>query len=419
MGERGEDVTDAPFGPLAGCRVLEIGSTAAGPFCARLMADFGADVIKIEPPEGDVLRNMGARKDGVPLYGASVLRGKRLIAVDMKQAEGRALARRLAIGSDVVIENYRPGTLEKWGLDYASLVDDNPGLVMVRISGYGQSGPYHDRPGYGIVAEAIGGLRELTGDPDRPPARVGVALTDYVAGLYGAFGAAMALVARQRTGRGQVVDAALYEAAFSLLELHVPGYPVLGVVPTRAGSAIPGHAPNNLYPTRDGGHVLIAAGTEAIFTRLCAAMGRPELARDPRFSTPQARGENASTLDAEIAAWTSTLDQQAAFAALVAAAVPGGPIYTMADIFADPHFRSREMLLDVPEPELGSVILPGIVPKLSETPGRIRWSGHRLGQDTHEILAERLGMTDAEIAALARRGVVVRGPGDEGMDDGS
>jgi len=398
------DSTDA--GPLAGSRVLELGSTIAGPFCARLFADFGADIVKVEPREGDTVRTMGAHRDGVSLYAASILRNKRLICVDMKSARGQTMVRDLAAASDAVIENFRPGTLEKWGLGYDDLSRANPRIVLIRISGYGQTGPYRERPGYGVIGEAVGGLREMTGDPDRPPARVGVALTDCIAALYAAFGGAMALMEAGRTGRGQCVDVALYESAFSFMEPHVPAFAALGIVPKRAGSSLPLHAPNNLYPTGDDRYIHIAAGNEAIFRRLCAAMARPELADDPRFADAHSRKRNVAELDAAIGAWTGSRTLVDANEALRANDVPATPIYTMADIFADPQYAARDMLLEVPEPTLGAVTMAGIVPKLSATPGSVRWAGHAVGQDTRSVLSERLGLSDDDLERLKSDGVV-------------
>lgn len=393
-------------GPLVGCRVVELGSTVAGPFCARLLADFGAEVIKVEQIEGDAVRSMGKRKDGRSLYGASILRNKRILAADMRSDEGRALARRLCERADIVVENFRPGTLERWGLGYDTLSKANPGLVLVRISGFGQDGPNSQRPGYGVVCEAFSGLREITGDPDRPPARVAVSMTDYITGLYAAYAAVMALFERVRTGRGQVVDAALYESAFSFMEPHVPAYQQLGIIAARAGSRLPDHTPNNLYPTGDGSNIHITAGAQSVFARLIGVMGRPELIEDPRFATATERSRHEDAIDAEIATWTSAHPLEKIEALLHEAAVPASRICTIADIFADPHYRAREMIVEPSDPVLGPVAMAAVVPRMSRTPGAVRWAGHDIGQDSRAILRDELGLEATEIDRLIAAGIV-------------
>ncbi len=393
-------------GPLSGCTVLELGSTISGPFCARLLADFGADVIKIEPPEGDTLRSLGQRYKGKSLYAATLLRNKSLASIDLRQEQGRDIVRKLAAKCDIVIENFKPGTLEKWGLGYEDLRALNAGLIMVRISGFGQTGPYSGRAGYGVISEAVSGLRHLIGDPDRPPARVAVALTDYITGLYAAFGAVMALHARRVTGVGQCIDAALNECAFSFLESHVPAYEKLGIVAKRAGSRLPNSAPNNLYSTKDGQQVHITAIADAVFRRMARVMNQPELVLDARFATAVKRGVNMDALDSIIEQWTQTLDAQEIEQILLAASVPATRIFTMADIFKDPHYAARGMLAEVPDDELGSVTLAAPVPLLSGTPGRIRRSGGRIGRDTERILSDVLGMTHEAFMMLERAGIV-------------
>lgn len=393
-------------GPLSGMKVLELGSTVAGPFCGRLLADFGAEVVKVEPPEGDVVRTMGKMMEGKSLYAASIFRNKRLVSLDMRTDAGRALVREMAARCDVLVENFRPGSLEKWGMGYDVLSRANPGLVLVRISGFGQTGPYSTRPGYGVIGEAVSGMRHITGDPDRPPARVSVSLTDYITGLYAAFGAAMALLARSRTGRGQVVDAALSECAFSFMEPHVPAYDKLGHVAGRTGSALPGSVPNNLYPTADDSFVHITAMGDAVFARLAAAMGRADLSADPRFAKAKQRVGNVDALDAIIADWTATLPRAELEALLIDAAVPATRIFTMADIFADPHYAARGMLVKAPSAEFGEVVIPGIAPVMSQTAGAIRHAGRRIGQDTRAVLADWLGTAGAELDALERAGVI-------------
>jgi crotonobetainyl-CoA:carnitine CoA-transferase CaiB-like acyl-CoA transferase len=393
-------------GPLAGLRVLELGSTVAAPFCGRLLADFGAEVIKVEPFEGDTVRTMGRHRDGRSLYAASIFRNKRLIALDLGKEKARDIVFRLAQISDVMIENFRPGRLEQWNLGYERLSAKNPGLVLVRISGYGQTGPYRNRPGYGVTCEAVSGLRELTGDPDRPPSRVAASLTDEVTAIYGAFGALMALWRRNSTGRGQIVDAALYEAAFSLIEPHVPAYAALGTVPKRAGSRLPDNAPNNLYPAQDGGFVHITAITRTLFGRLAEVMGKPGLSVDPRFATAEARARNQDTLDAIIGAWTCTLPLKDVEGQLLGAGIPAARIYRVDDIFNDPHFRDRDMLVEVQDAELGTVVVPGIVPKLSADHGCVHTVGGRIGQDTEAVLRDLLGLGTAEIEQLVTEEVV-------------
>ncbi len=395
---------DRPTGPLAGCRVVELCSTIAGPACTRLLADFGAEVIKVEPPEGDSVRNIGGQDRGVSLYGAAILRNKRAVSINIKTEAGRGLVVDLAAGADIVVENFRPGTLERLGLSYEAMAARNPRLVLVRISGYGQTGPYSAKPGYGAICEAFAGVRHMTGDADRPPARTALAVTDYVTSLHAAFGAVMALRHAEHTGQGQVVDCALYESAFSMMEMVVPEHDRLGTVPMRQGSRLPGTAPNNLYPAADGAFVLVAANNDAVFRRLAGAMGQPGLAGDPRYRSNRDRSVNADALDAEVAAWVSARMASAAIAALEGAGVPCARVNTIADIFADPHFRAREMLVPVPHPVLGSVTLPGVVPRLSQTPGAIRHAGRRVGEDTFAVLSGLLGLPPATLEGLAAGG---------------
>ncbi|MGE3711445.1 MAG: CaiB/BaiF CoA transferase family protein [Hyphomicrobiaceae bacterium] len=397
---------DNSQGPLAGVRVIELTSTVAGPFCGRLLADFGAEVIKIEPAEGDAVRSMGAQKDGKSLYAASILRNKKLIGLNMRRTEAQTLVRDMVRESDVFIENFRPGTMEKWGLSYEALSAENPGLVMARISGYGQSGPYSQRPGYGVTSEAISGLRDLTGDPDRPPARVTTSLTDYITGLYSAFGIAMALAERARSGRGQVIDTALYEAAFSFVEPHIPAYAELGTVATRAGSRLPGHVPNNLYPTQDGRFIQIVAASDSIFRRLVRSMQRDDILQDARFATAAARASHPDEMDALVGGWTAGLPLSELERLLEQAEVPSARIFNIADIFSDPHYHAREMLRQVQSDAFGEVTLPGVVPKLSRTPGHVGWAGREVGSDTIDVLSSLLGKSKDEIAALKAAGIV-------------
>ncbi|WP_374639595.1 CaiB/BaiF CoA transferase family protein [Hydrogenophaga sp.] len=390
-------------GPLGGLKVIEICSTIAGPACARLLADFGAEVIKIEPPEGDPVRQMGQHVDNVSLYAASILRNKQSIVLDLKTPQGRDIARALIDRADILVENNRPGVMERLGLGYDTLSGSNPGLVMVRISGYGQTGPYADRPGYGAICEAVGGVRHMTGDPDRPPARVALATTDYLSSVYAAFGAMAAIRARSVTGKGQVVDVALYEAAFTQMEPIVPAHEKLGVVPMREGSNLPSMAPNSSYPTADGGWILIAANSQPTWRRLVALMQQPSLLTDPRFETIQARGkpENMRAIDAIVGEWTRQHTAQDLEEMLRQAEVPTSRVYTIRDIYADPHFHARDMLHQVPHPVLGHTTQSGVVPRLSGTPGRIRHTGPELGADGEQVLRQTLSLDDASIRQLA------------------
>jgi len=397
-------------GPLTGYRVLELGSTAAGPFCARLLADFGAEVVKIEAAEGDPIRQLGETVEGKSLYAASILRNKSIASFNFKKPEAVALLKSLIPHFDIVVENFRPGTLEKWGLAYADLIRIKPDLIMTRISGYGQTGPYRDRPGYGVIGEAMSGLRHMIGDADRPPSRVAIPLTDYITALYAAFGTVMAVLTREKTGAGQCVDATLIESAFSFMESFVPAYEKTGKTGMRAGTRLPDAAPNNLYPTRDGNYIHIAAFADSVFRRLTAVMGQPELGTDARFADQNSRNRNEDLTDELVSRWTLSHDLAELERALEAGNVPASRIYTMADIFKDPHYRARDMLVQTDDDDIGSVTLAGIVPKLSGTPGKVRWSGRRTGQDTRAVLKQYANLSDARIDALAAAGVVFCDP---------
>ena len=391
-------------GPLTGYRVLELGSTVAGPFCGRLLADFGAETIKVEPPEGDPVRTMGKHVDGKSLYAASILRNKQLVSLDLRVPAAREVVARLAKECDVVVENFRPGTLEKWGIGYERLREANPGLVMVRISGFGQSGPYRDRPGYGFLGDAVGGMLHINGYPDRPPVRAAVPVTDMVTALYGAFGAVMALLSRQATGLGQVVDAALYESSFSLMESHVAAFEQIGHIAMRAGSRLPGSTPNSLYPTADGGFIAMAASSDAVFRRLAAVMDRPDLAEDSRFATALARVEHEDVLDGILGEWTSGFALDALEPMLQQRDVPASRVYTMADIFRDPHFAARGSIVRAPDRDLGHIAMPAPAPRLSVTPGEVVHSGGVIGADTVAVLRGIGGYDDAQIDALLASG---------------
>lgn len=392
-------------GPLKGVRVIELCNTFAGPACARMMADFGAEVIKVEPRDGDPVRQMGHFVDGVSLQAVSIQRGKHSLVLDLKTPQGKQVLRDLLRDADVLIENNRPGVMERLGFGWDEVHALNPRLVMVRISGYGQTGPNASRPGYGAICDAFSGVRELTGDPDRPPSRVALATTDYLTAVYSAFGAMMALFHRQQSGHGQLVDAALYETGFSMMEGAVPAFEKLGIVPTRQGPNLPNVAPNSLYPTRDG-HVLIAANNGPTWERLVRAIERPELLVDARFESVYQRGQNAAALDAIIALWTREHTGAEVEATMLHHEVPSSRVFTMADVFRDPHFAARDMLLDVPHPVLGSTRQQGIVPKLSETPGAVRWSGPEIGADSVYVLSELLGYNESAINDLIETGVV-------------
>lgn len=396
---------DAPLGPLAGLKVLELGQLIAGPFAAKTLADFGADVVKIEPPgAGDPLRRWRLLKDGTSVWWQVQSRNKRSLALDLRQPEAQDVVRALAREADVLIENFRPGAMEGWGLGPDALLALNPRLVMLRISGYGQSGPYRDKPGFGVVAEAMGGLRHLTAEPGQVPVRVGVSIGDTLASLHGVIGVLMALYERERSGRGQVIDVALYEAVFNCMESLLPEYSAFGVVREPAGSALPGIAPSNAYRCRDG-YVLVAGNGDSIFRRLMHAIGRDDLGSDPALADNAGRVARVAEIDAAIGAWTLERSVAEVLAALDAAEVPAGRIYTVADIAADPHYRSRGMIERITLADGSALEVPGIVPKLSRTPGAHRRNAPALGADTDAVLRE-LGLSDEQIAALRARGVI-------------
>ena len=392
---------------LDGVTVLEVGTLIAGPFCGRLLADMGARVIKIEAPTtGDPLRDWSYVTEHGSLWSFVQSRGKESVAIDLRSREGQRLVARLAGKADIVVENFRPGRMEEWGLGPADLREANPGLVYVRISGFGQTGPYRARPGFGSTGEALGGIRFITGFADRPPLRVGVSLGDSVAALYAVAGALAALERRRRTGHGEVVDVALYEAVFSLLESVLPEYVYAGLVRERRGNTLPGSAPTNTYPTADGGFIAIGANSDAFFRRLCGLMGKPELADDPRFASNQARRRNIDEVDALVEEWTSQHPMLELWERLVEAEIPAGPIYNIADIVADPQYAAREMILMIPSPEVGDIAMPGLVPKFESSAGGVRWAGPRLGAHTASVLAGDLEITAEEMARLEEAGVI-------------
>jgi formyl-CoA transferase len=393
-------------GPLAGVRVIELGQLIAGPFCGKTLADFGAEVIKIEPPgKGDPLRKWRLLKNGNSVWWEVQSRNKQSVTLDLTQAEGQDILRALVKEADVLIENFRPGKMEEWGLCYEDLKKINPKLVMARISGYGQDGPYRDRPGFGIIAESMGGLRYLTAEPGRVPVRVGVSIGDTLAALHAVIGILMALYHRDaRGGDGQVIDIALYESVFNCMESLLPEYSAFGVVREAAGSALPGIVPSNAYPCKDG-WILIGGNGDGIFKRLMKAIGRDDYAAAPDMAGNDGRVKRVADIDGAITAWTQTQDKTAALKILADHDVPSGAIYSIADIAADAQYKARDMILNIETRDGYTVDVPGIVPKLSATPGRIRSTAPRLGEDTAAVL-EQAGLKPETLADLRAKGVI-------------
>ncbi len=406
-------MTDSPTAPrpLEGIRVLELGQLLAGPFAGTILAYFGAEVIKVEPPgAGDPIRNWRLLDEGTSVWWRSLGRNKKCLSLDLRQPEGRELARKLALRADVLIENFKPGTLEKWGLGPEDLKPENPGLIFARVSGYGQTGPKSHLPGYASVCEGVGGLRYLNGKPGEPPMRPNLSLGDTLAGIHTALGICLALVGRLRHSpdgapRGQVVDVSIVESIFNCLEAVVPEYDRFGAVRQPAGSTITGVVPSNTYPTADGSYVVIGANGESNYRRLMRRAGRPDLAEDPRLQSNAGRVAHQQLVDDAIAAWTASLPAAEILAALAEADVPAGPINSVADIFADPHFAERGLFEEVDTPT-GRLKVPAILPRLAGTPGRTESAGPELGSHNHEVLAGLLGLSAEEIAALRERGVV-------------
>jgi formyl-CoA transferase len=394
-------------GPLDGIRILELGQLIAGPFASRMLAEFGADVIKIETPvTGDPLRKWRMLHEGTSVWWAAQSRNKRSVTLNLRDPEGQDIARRLAAEADVVIENFRPGALEGWGLGWDTLHALNPRLVMLRVSGYGQTGPYRDLPGFGVIGEAMGGLRHLSGEPGRTPVRVGVSIGDSLAALHGVIGILLALRHRdQNGGEGQMVDVALYESVFNMMESLLPEYSVFGAVRQAAGSSLPGIAPSNAYRCRDGKFALIAGNGDSIFRRLMEVIECPDLGDDPALAQNDGRVANVERIDAAISAWTEQRSLDEVLAHLNEARIPAGKIYDVADIAADPHYRAREMIVDSALADGTPVQVPGVLPKLNATPGTIRTLAPELGQHTDEVLAT-LGLDDAKRAALRERGII-------------
>ncbi len=394
--------------PLQHIRVLELGQLIAGPYCGQILADFGADVIKVEPPlRGDAMRQWGqADADGNPLWWNVIGRNKKSVTLDLRQPEGQDLLRKMVKETDVLIENFRPGTMEKWGLGYETLSLINPGLVMVRVTGFGQDGPYSNRAGFASVCEAMGGLRYISGYPDRPPVRVGISLGDTLAGVHGALGALVALQHRERTGQGQVVDSAIYESVLGMMESLIPDYARAGKIRERSGSILPGIAPSNAYPTRDGRDVIIGANQDTVFVRLCEAMGQPGLAQHPDYATHRARGENQQAIDDVVAGWTRQHDAQAIVDLLARVGVPAGLVYSAAEMLDDPHFKAREAIVDVPDHRGQAVPMQNVFPKLSATPGQVRHTGVELGAHTREVFKALCQIDDEKLTELQRKNII-------------
>jgi len=391
--------------PLAKLKVIEMGQLIAGPFAAKTLGDFGADVIKIEPPKvGDALRKWRLLKDGTSVWWQVQSRNKRSLSLDLKQLEAQEIVRTLVKEADVLIENFRPGTLEGWGLDPEKLLELNPKLIVLRISGYGQTGPYRDKPGFGVVAEAMGGLRHLTAEPGRVPVRVGVSIGDTLASLHGVIGILLALQERHQSGKGQVIDIALYEAVFNCMESLVPEYSAFGEVRQAGGSALPGIAPSNAYLCADGGYVLVAGNGDSIFKRLMNLIGREDLANDPALENNDGRVARVAELDQAIGVWAQTMTTDQALQLLDTVAVPAGKIYTVADIAGDPHYKARGNIENIQMRDGTRLDVPGVIPKLSRTPGSIKTLAPDIGENTDEIL-HSIGLTKAQVASLKERGI--------------
>jgi formyl-CoA transferase len=388
-------------GPLSDVRVIEMGQLLAGPFCAQLLGDHGAEVIKIEEPAaGDPMRQWGREKPhGKSLWWPILARNKKSITLNLRSEAGQDVVRELVAKADVVVENFRPGRLEAWGLGYDALAEINPKIVLVRVTGFGQSGPYSQQAGFGSIGEAMGGLRYIVGEPGGPPSRVGISIGDALAGTMGAMGATMAIHARLRTGRGQVVDSAIFEAVLAYMESLIPEFDLGGYIRERTGAVLPNVAPSNVYPTSDDQMVLIAANQDNVFRRLVTAMGQPELAEDERYATHSARGASMEELDQRIANWSATLHSDEILKLMQDHGVPAGRIFRAPDMLDDPHFKARESIISLPHPDFGDFRMQAVFPRLSHTPGHVRWLGPELGQHNEEILEGLLGMSQEAIAA--------------------
>ena len=396
------------MGPLDDIKVIEMGQLIAGPYCGQYLADFGAQVAKIEPPgTGDAMRQWGrSDQHGECVWWRVIGRNKRSVTLDLRRPEGQDVLRRLAAGADVLVENFRPGTLERWGVGWDALSEINPRLVMVRITGFGQDGPYAGRAGFAAVCEAMGGMRYVTGYPDRPPVRAGISIGDTLAGLHGALGALMALHERERSGRGQLVDSSIHESVMGVMESLVAEYDRLGHIRERSGGKLPGLAPSNAYPAADGREVIIGANQDTVFWRLCQVMGAPELANDPRYADHQARGWNQDELDERLAQWTGTLDADTLVERLSEAGVPAGLVYRAPEMLADPHIQARESIVRVADEHFGDIAMQNCFPRLSRTPGTVRQTGPALGAHTKEVLRDWAGIDAASIATLRAQGMI-------------
>jgi len=397
-----------PLGPLADLVVVELGTLIAGPFCGQILGDFGAEVIKVEDPKaGDPMRQWGrSLPKGLSPWWPVIGRNKKSVGIDLRQPEGQALAKTLISQADVLIENFRPGAMEKWGLSYEALAAENPRLIMARVSGFGQTGPYSQRAGYGLIGEAMGGLRHVTGEPDRPPARAGISIGDSLAAMHAVMGITMALHARERTGKGQVIDAALFESVLAVMENLVTEYDLTGYVRERSGSILPGIAPSNAYPCANGEMILIGGNGDNVYARLTEAMGRADLKTDPKFATHAARGVNQHELDGIVAQWTSGFVLADLLALLEAKGIPASRVFRAPDMLEDPQFAAREAIVSVEHPVFGPVRMQNAFPRMSATPGRVRWPGPALGEHTDEVLTARAGCTPARLGELRAKGVI-------------
>ncbi|MGO1183595.1 MAG: CaiB/BaiF CoA transferase family protein [Micrococcaceae bacterium] len=394
-------------GPLEGIRVIEMGQLIAGPFCGQMLGDLGADVIKIEEPtRGDPMRQWGqATVEGDSFWWSVLGRNKRSVTLNLRDQEGQAIAKNLIASADLVLENFRPGSLEKWGMDYESLSAANPGLIMVRVSGFGQTGPYAEQAGYGSIGEAMGGMRYIVGNPELPPSRVGISIGDTLAGMFATMGALAAITERHRSGRGQIVDSSIYESVLGVMESLVPDWTMGGVQRERTGAILPKIAPSNVYPTRGGEWIIIAANQDTVFKRLCAAMGNPEMADDPRYATHVARGEHQAQLDELVGQFSAAHDADDLIALLNEHSVPVGKIFKVADMVKDPQFQARGSLVDVEHEQHGKIRMQNAFPRLSRTDSAVRWSGPPLGHHTDEVLAE-INIDAHRIAELRAQGVI-------------
>lgn len=395
-------------GPLKGIRVIEMGQLLAGPFCGQIMGDFGAEVIKVEQPKiGDPMREWGQEKPhGLSLWWPVIARNKKSITLNLRTEEGQEIIRQLVAKADIIIENFRPGTMEKWGLGYEDLKKINPGLIMVRVSGYGQDGPYSHLPGYGSIGEAMGGLRYVVGDPTTPPSRMGMSIGDELAATFACLGALAALHHRNQTGEGQMIDSAIYEAVLAMMESLITEYVEGGYIRERSGAILPNVAPSNVYPTKDGAFVLIAANQDTVFKRLAAAMGQPELAEDSRYKSHTPRGKNQKELDEIIADWSLTLDADKLSEVLNEYGIPQGKIFRAPDMLSDAHFKAREAIIKVAHPQFKNLQMQNVFPKFSKTPGNVRWSGPTLGQHNDEIYKDLLQFSDDKISDLSSKEII-------------